>query len=412
MRIVIAYLIFLVAFTGYQRSKMRTSDEKQKETVSPNNVGEYGYDLAFLKKELQVVELVKGETRLVVVPKYQGRVMISSSMGLKGRSYGWINYNLITSQKTDVFSNPYGGEERVWLGPEGGQFSVFYAGGNNNSQGKWKVPAPLDHEDFSVKNQNPGSVTLDRDFEVVNKSGNKFQIRLTRTITLSDTSEVNKNLGFKPGKSVHVVAYKSESCLKNIGNKVWNKETGTLSIWALSMLEASPFVTVILPYRNTGEGKIFTDYFGNLPENRLKVKEHAVLFRVDGNYRSKIGISSIRAVPYIGSYNSRQKTLSVIGFSLSNDQLYVNSSLENQQTNPFSGDAVNAYNDGPHADGSLIGKLYELETSSPAAFLQPGEEMSHVRRTYHFEGSEEDLDQISKSLLHVSLDEIKNAFGD
>jgi len=177
------------------------------------------------------------------------------------------------------------------------------------------------------------------------------------------------------------------------------------------MLKASPAVTVILPYRHSGDGKIFTDYFGNIPNDRLKVTDNAVLFRVDGNYRSKIGIPSQRAVPYIGSYDAKHKILTVIEYALSNNQMYVNSLLENPQKNPFSGDAVNSYNDGPRVDGSQIGQVYELETSSPAAFLKPGQEITHMRRIYHFTGNEEDLDGVSKSLLKVSLEEIKNAFN-
>ena len=48
---------------------------------------------------------------------------------------------------------------------------------------------------------------------------------------------------------------------------------------------------------------------------------------------------------------------------------------------PFSGDAVNAYNDGPLADGSQMGPFYEIETVSPAAFLKPGESIRNVEPT-------------------------------
>ena len=391
----------LILFFVCQSSIKRTSVEK----------GEYGFDLTFLGKELKVVELVNGDARMVVVPKYGGRVMTSSSRGLKGHSNGWINYDLITSQKTDHYSNPYGGEERLWLGPEGGQFSVFYAKGDAAGKGKWRVPAPLDHEDFHIKRMDSESITLDKDFELENKSGNKFKVRITRNLTLLDNNKIKNNLRFVPGKSINVVGYQSDNRLENIGDKAWNKESGILSIWILSMLKASPAVTVILPYRHSGDGKIFTDYFGNIPNDRLKVTDNAVLFRVDGNYRSKIGIPSQRAVPYIGSYDAKHKILTVIEYALSNNQMYVNSLLENPQKNPFSGDAVNSYNDGPRVDGSQIGQVYELETSSPAAFLKPGQEITHMRRIYHFTGNEEDLDGVSKSLLKVSLEEIKNAFN-
>lgn len=415
MKIVVVCWVILgeiLSFGSCQFSKNKTTVEKQKESILFASENEYGYDLAFLKKELKPVELVNGRSRIVVVPKYQGRVMTSSSRGLAGHSHGWINYNLITSQRTDHYSNPYGGEERLWLGPEGGQFSVFFAKGDSAGKGKWRVPPPLDHEDFSVKSLNSESITLDKDFEVENNSGNKFKVRITRTITLLGHNEIMNYLGFVPGKSIDVVAYQSENCLKNIGSKVWDKENGALSIWVLSMLKASPAVTVILPYRNSGDGKFFTDYFGGIPKNRLKISDKAVLFRADGNYRSKIGISSLRAIPYIGSYDAKQKVLSVIEYSLSNDRLYVNSLLKNQQDDPFSGDAVNSYNDGPRVvDGSRMGQFYELETSSPAAFLKPGEETTHISRMYHFEGEENDLDAVSKSVLKVSLEEIKNAFN-
>jgi hypothetical protein len=49
------------------------------------------------------------------------------------------------------------------------------------------------------------------------------------------------------------------------------------------------------------------------------------------------------------------------------DQPYVNSMWEKQKE-PYSGDAINAYNDGSPAPGEPpLGPFYELETSSPAA---------------------------------------------
>ena len=69
---------------------------------------------------------------------------------------------------------------------------------------------------------------------------------------------------------------------------------------------------------------------------------------------------------------------------------YVNSKWEIQK-DPFSGDAINAYNDGPVEDGTQMGPFYELESSSPAANLKPGEKLLHRQRIFHFEGSEKQL---------------------
>jgi len=412
MKVVQTYLIcgLIILFSSCRFSKEKVTAERRTQ-LADYHQGEYGYDLVFLKKATKLVELVNGESRLVIAPEYQGRVMTSSTGGLKGVSQGWINYDWIESQKVDDNSNPYGGEDRIWLGPEGGQFSVFFAKGTSSGKGIWRVPAPLDHEEFLIRSMNSERVIVDKDFDLENNSGNKFKVRIARAITLLDSSEIRNNLGFEPGKSIHVVAYQSENRLMNIGDKVWEKETGGLSIWELSMLRASPAVVVILPYRKETEEKAFTDYFGDVPESHLKVTDKAIFFHADGNCCSKIGISPKKALPYMGSYDAKQNVLSIIQFSLERNQEYVNSLLEDHQDDPFSGDAVNFYNDGLRDNGSRIGQFYELETSSPAAFLKPGEEIVHTSRMYHFEGNRKDLDLLSRSLLYVSLDEIKNAFN-
>jgi hypothetical protein len=36
--------------------------------------------------------------------------------------FGWINRKLIASRKIQPHINVFGGEDRFWIGPEGGQF--------------------------------------------------------------------------------------------------------------------------------------------------------------------------------------------------------------------------------------------------------------------------------------------------
>jgi len=373
--------------------------------------GEYGYDLAFLLKNCKAVELVNGESRLILVPQYQGRVMTTTSSGLKGFSYGWINHDLIASSKIMEHFNPYGGEERLWLGPEGGQFSIFYPKDSSFVNKNWYVPAAFDTRPFDLESQDSSSITLAKGFELKNYSGTTFNAKVTRKVTLLSTGKIHDLLGVKFPNTVHVIAYQSENKLKNIGNNSWTKESGALSIWMLSMLNASPEVTVVLLYRKGDLGKIVKDdYFSKVPENRLKITENEVLFLADGMFRSKIGISPSRTIPRIGSYDAKNNKLTILEFSFPDNVTdFVNSALEIQK-DPFSGDVINAYNDGPKDGGPGMGPFYELEASSPAAFLKPGEEISHVQRIYHFEGSVNDLDSISKLLLKVSISEIRIAF--
>jgi len=373
--------------------------------------GEFGYDLEFLNKYLEPVELVSGDSRLIIVPEYQGRVMTSSSSGLNGFSYGWINYDLISSSAIQESFNPYGGEERIWLGPEGGQFSLFFKKDTSFSLENWLVPPVLDKEPFNVTGRDEKSVTLNKNFKLENLSGTIFNGEIIRKVTLLSHDEINESLGRLIDRSVNVVAYRSENGLKNTGNNSWNKEGGALSVWMLSMLNPSPEVTVIIPYIEGDSSKIVSEYFGKIPDNRLKISDKAVFFLADGKFRSKIGISPQRAVPIIGSYDAKNHILTLVEFTLPETAMeYVNSELEIQDE-PFRGDVINSYNDGPADNGSQLGPFYELEISSPAAFLKPGEEIIHTQNTYHFEGSESTLDKIAKSLLNVSLSEIKNIFG-
>ena len=88
---------------------------------------------------------------------------------------------------------------------------------------------------------------------------------------------------------------------------------------------------------------------------------------------------------------------------------YVNS-LWKLQDNPFGGDAANSYNDGPATPGAKpMGPFFELESSSPAAALAPGQSLSHVHRTIHLSGPEPALDAVARATLGVSLSDIKTA---
>ncbi len=118
----------------------------------------------------------------------------------------------------------------------------------------------------------------------------------------------------------------------------------------------------------------------------------------------------LRATGIMGSYDSDNKVLTFLICNLADGKKeYVNSAWEIQK-DPFSGDALNSYNDGPLADGSQMGPFYQLETSSQAADLKPGESLSHVQFTLHMTGDSTKLDEVCRKVLGVSMREIETAF--
>ena len=78
-----------------------------------------------------------------------------------------------------------------------------------------------------------------------------------------------------------------------------------------------------------------------------------------------------------------------------------------KQAEPYGGDVVNSYNDGPVEPGQpSLGGFYELETSSPAAALAPGASLVHAHRTFHFVGERTALDAIAGKVLGVTASRI------
>jgi hypothetical protein len=74
-------------------------------------------------------------------------------------------------------------------------------------------------------------------------------------------------------------------------------------------------------------------------------------------------------------------------------------------------DEINAYNDGPATPGAKpMGPFYKLESSSPAKELEPGQSVTHVQTTFHFQGDKKELNELTRKILGVSITEINSAF--
>ena len=161
--------------------------------------------------------------------------------------------------------------------------------------------------------------------------------------------------------------------------------------------------TVILPYKDSLA--LNTSYFGTIPPGRLTTTDKHVMFKGNGTARFKLGIPPSNVTPYIGSFDGDKQTLTIVKYSFKGDTTYVNSVWRDQE-NPYGGDVINSYNDGPLENGDQLGPFYELETSSSTKELQPNEAIKHIHKTYHFEGDFETLNNISKKLLKKDLNEL------
>ncbi|PTN07753.1 hypothetical protein C8N47_11318 [Mangrovibacterium marinum] len=374
--------------------------------------GQYGYDLEWIQKHQTVVELVGESSRVLVAPDLQGRVMTSTATGESGYSFGWVNHELFASEERSEQFNAFGGEERFWLGPEGGPFAFFFDKEKAQTMANWRVPQALDTMAWEVQEVMPEMVTLYKAFKLKNYAETEFELAVTRRVGIILPDEIDFVLNCKIGPSVRTVAYESLNQVQNAGQTAWEKATGLPSIWMLSMYNPSPDVVAIVPFKDgEADAALKTDYFGEIPADRLKVRDGYLLFKADGRFRSKLGIPPSIAKRYLGSYDWINHRLTILETTINPQATdYVNSAWGEEQEKPFGGDLINAYNDGPLENGQQLGPFYELESSSEALQLKPGQSHIHIQRTYHFEGSEDDLNEIATKILGVSVYDLKDAF--
>lgn len=407
---VIIIVVIMIFCTGCDNKRINKLNES---IMVSDSTKQYGYNINFLRKHTEIIEIKNGNAAIALAPAWQGRVMTSTAAGESGLSFGWINHELISSGKIQPHINAFGGEERFWLGPEGGQYSIFFKKGESFVFENWQTPAFIDTTPYNLQSRTDSSALFACDASAENYSGTLFELTVEREIILLSDESITKETGIDLN-GLNYVAYTSVNKIINKGINKWSRNTGLLSIWMLGMFNPSPSVVVVIPVKDGDEKqlgpKVNDNYFGKISEERLKVSGNHIFFRADGKSRGKIGIPPLRSTGKMGSWDAENKILTLLLCTQpegKND--YVNSSWQIQE-DPYSGDAMNSYNDGPLEDGSQMGPFYELETSSPAVELSQGESLIHKQLTIHLTGNPDDLDRVSRQVLGAGLTEISTIF--
>lgn len=408
MKPIILYIIMLTATvscqSGGEKAGNKNGDMHEK--------GTFGYDLAFLQARDSVIVLSNqaGNGQIIVSPGYQGKVFTSTAAGLTGKSFGWVNHPAF-DQEIDPHMNAYGGEDRLWLGPEGGPFSLYFKPGMPMTFENWHTPPAIDIEKWDLVSADSQQVSMSKSMQLLNYAGTPLAIRIDREVRILENENITHDLGVELGADVQAVGFATMNTLTNSGTFAWDKTTGAPCMWNLDMFAPAPNTVILIPYEEQGDGKVATtDYFGEIESSRIAYHNGVLFFKADGNSRGKLGLSPQRAKPIAGSYDPDNKILTITKYDVHKDAVYLNQEWTTDK-DPFVGDAVNAYNDGPLEDGGQMGPFYEIESVSPAAFLQPNEKMVHHHNVYHFIGDETQLEEIARKVLGVSFADISNAFN-
>lgn len=399
--------VFMISCTGKSKTSetMRNNYEK----------GTFGYDLNYLsdKDSLILLKSENGQSQVILSAKYQAKVFTSTANGLEGNSHGFVNYKFFDAGVVDEHMNGFGGENRFWLGPEGGGYSIYFKPEKEQIFDNWHTPKAIDIEEWTVKSATNRVATFTKEMSIDNYIGTTLDISVERTITLLTEDEIKNKLNINLPDGVASVAYSTVNAITNKNNFKWSSETGTVCIWMLDMFNPSDSAVTIIPY-NEGETEkigdiVKSDYFGEIPADRLIDDNGVIFFKTDGNSRGKLGMNAFRTKGIAGNYDPISKRLTIVTFDVNPDAVYLNQEW-NPKANPLVGDALNAYNDGPLEDGSIMGPFLELESSSPAALLDPNQSLYHIHNVFHFVGDDVTLSSIAEKLLGVNLQKVKNVF--
>ena len=153
--------------------------------------GPFSSDVAFLRQHTDVVLLTdaSGGAQVAVAPGYQGRVMTSTTGGSDGPSFGWIGRAAVSAGSKQPHMNVFGGEDRFWLGPEGGQYALYFKPGDPFDLDHWQVPDAFDWDKWEIASQTPTEVRFRKRMALMNYSRTPLTLDVDRTVRLLTSSD-------------------------------------------------------------------------------------------------------------------------------------------------------------------------------------------------------------------------------
>ncbi|MCH2100424.1 MAG: hypothetical protein MK209_00660 [Planctomycetes bacterium] len=362
-------------------------------------------EASWLEEEAGGRLILSGTGGFVYSPLLQGRVM-TSTVDLSEPGLGFVNREAIALRGEPAAFHNHGGVERFWIGPEGSQFSLYFDPGAPFVAELWRVPKDLDVGPFDEV----ALGQMERDMVIRNRIGTEFTMRVGRHVEVPTQDEVESVVGAVPPGSLWS-AFRTINTVTNTGESAWSREGGLPCIWLAGMFLPGERSWSILPFRTDREDPdggpaVRSEYFGEpgavIDEKRLRFGRNFAILRTDSELRCKVGVRRNRARNVIAAFDPSTEVLTIVHFSpIDENAGYVDETWATGG-DPYYGDVVNSYNhSGPES-------FFELESSSPALALAPGEGHTHRSTTMQFRfADEEHLSAAVRTALGLDWAEVK-----
>lgn len=358
-------------------------------------------EAGWLEQEAGGQLMLSGTGGFVYSAALQGRVM-NATVDLSEPGTGFVNRPAIEARDEPAGFHNHGGVERFWIGPEGSRFSLYFDPDAPFDRDLWRVPKDLDVGPF----EELGLGQMQRPMVMSNRVGTEFTMLVSRNIEVPERSEIEDVVGALPPGTLWT-AFRTINTVENTGDAAWTREGGLPCIWLAGMFLPGKRTWAILPFRTDREDPdggppVRVGSFGELDEKRLRFGDNFAIFRADNEYTSKVAVLRNRARDVVASYDPNSKVLTIVRFGPIDPNAPYVDEMWRLDGDPYYGDVVNSYNHGGDET------FFELESSSPALELAPGESHTHTSTTMQFRfANEADLAFAVRVALDLDWDEVK-----
>jgi hypothetical protein len=380
----LAVFIFVLTFNC-------TKKEQPKEEVKKAMKGTLRELVEFIKNKTEVVILGDEKSKMLVITPERGAKIVGMSFnGIDGENLLWVPEAILTDTFWIKPRWNLGGA-RSWISPE----DQFYLDEKN----VWFVPDQMDPGKYIKETSSNENIKCSNTFEIKNKEGKNYKVKLTRNIDILKDIPDNLKEG---GSQFKYVGFKFTHELENLSDKIIGKDIPYMGLWSLIQLKANG--TMIIPINNKKDtrGESFRNYFNVFTPDRISTADDHITVKLDGKFRGKIGIAPWAAKENLAClYNGSDGNglLFLKEFSVNEKGRY----LDKPWGKPSEyGDAVQMYND----DGKM-GGFCEMECHAPAVEIAKGEKISHTVKFSIFEGKVQELKKFMEGLLKIDPTRIK-----
>lgn len=373
---------------------------------------DFSDDVDFLREHADVLLLqAEGGGPVAVSPRLSARV-ITSAFDDGEPGFGLVNRDAIRAgplvPPARGFAN-YGGEDRLWLAPEGGPHALFFEPGASQAEANWSVPPAIDGGPRSLVTQDARSARFSDLLDVRFPGHGLRTVKVDRTLEVLGRAEVAARLGRPLPDALRLVAFRSVNTLS------WRDappEGALVGPWVLGQYTPGDRTQVLFPFRGDAAGPdgppeaaaqaaIKRDYFGVVPDERLTLffpagpgARGCARFLADSRLRGKIGLSRAAATGWIGAWDEDRDVLTLVQHTLPPPDAAV-PDCDWRVPNPRAadGDVATSYNHGGTP------RFFELESLGAALAATPGARVTHEHVTIHLGGPREALQDLARALL-------------